>query len=76
MQHSGGNMSIQVRCFTEEEWLRMVQHMSRKELIALVIEQQKEKERLVYEKNILLQDVASARRKLGEQWIPTWSKYK
>ena len=68
-------MSIQVRCFTEEEWLRMVQHMSRKELIALVIEQQKEKERLVYEKNILLQDVASARRKLGEQWLPTWCKY-
>ena len=68
-------MSLQVKICTEEEWLRTVQRMSRKELIALVIEQQKEKERLVYEKSILLRDVASAKRKLGEQWIPTWSKY-
>lgn len=68
-------MSIQVKCLTEEEWLRTIQRMSRKELIALVVEQQNEKERLVYEKNILLRDVASARRKLGEQWIPAWSKY-
>lgn len=69
-------MSIQVSCFNKEEWLRKIQHMSRKELIALTIEQQSENERLMHEKTILLKDIASAKRKLGEQWVPAWSKYK
>lgn len=62
----GDIMSIKVNIITEEEWLRSVQRMSRKELLNLCIEQQKKNTRLIKENTVLLRDLASATRKLAK----------
>lgn len=70
----GDIMSIRVKIVTEEEWLRNVQRMSRKELLNLCIEQHKQNYRLSHAQTYLLRDLAYARRKIGEQWVPSFIK--
>lgn len=65
-KQSGDIMSIKVNIVTEEEWLRNVQRMSRKELLNLCIEQQKKNAMLIKENTVLLRDLASATRKLAK----------